>query len=254
MDVLDKPNEASKKDEEALVKFKTNSTLEQFLLQKTGNKEKAFTFKQILIVLKNVIRSEELYDPRNPSVVLCSQELERTLNMRALHVSELPNLVISQIENTEEIKYPGLLIFKNSPSNQTKRFYGNPNVKFGLQPDFMPILRTVEGCDQTKTIFSYKEILGLLSRYICSKRETIVDPRNVKMALVENDPLGKVFKVKAFHRCQVLTLLDQQLVCTSLRCQAAWTVARCLQNAEKIKLLDVPREVKSTLIMMMTAE
>ena len=74
------------------------------------------------------------------------------------------------------------------------------------------------------------------------------------MALVENDPLGKVFKVKAFHRCQVLTLLDQQLVCTSLRCQAAWTVARCLQNAEKIKLLDVPREVKSTLIMMMTAE
>ena len=55
MDVLDKPNEASKKDEEALVKFKTNSTLEQFLLQKSGNKEKAFTFKQILIVLKNVI-------------------------------------------------------------------------------------------------------------------------------------------------------------------------------------------------------
>ena len=251
MNVLDKPNETSKKDEEALVKFKTNSTLEQFLLQKTGNKEK-FTFKQILIALKNIIRSEELYDPRNPSVVLCSQELERTLNMRALHVSELPNLVISQIENSEEIKYPGLLIFKNSPSNQTKRFHGNPNVKFGLQPDFMAILRTVEGCDQTKTIFSYKEILGLLSRYICSKTETIVDPRNVKMALVENDPLGKVFKVKAFHRCQVLTLLDQQLVCTSLRCQAAWTVARCLQNAEKIKLLDVPREVKSTLIMMMT--
>ena len=131
MNALDKPNEATKKDDEILVKFKTNSTLEQFLLQKTGNKEK-FTFKQILIALKNVIRSEELYDPRNPSVVLCSQELERTLNMRALHVSELPNLVISQIENTEEIKYPGLLIFKNSPSNQTKRFYGNPNVKFGL--------------------------------------------------------------------------------------------------------------------------
>ena len=243
MDVLEKP-----------VKFKTNSTLEQFLLQKSGNKEKAFTFKQILIVLKNVIRSEELYDPRNPSVVLCSQELKRTLNMRALHVSELPNLVISQIENTEEIKYPGYLIFKNSHSNLPKRFYGNPNVKFGLQPDFMAILRTVEGCDQTKTIFSYKEILELLSRYICSKRETIVDPRNVKMALVENDPLGKVFKVKAFHRCQVLTLLDQKLVCTSLQCQAAWTVARCLQYTENIKLLDIPREVKSTLIMMMTAE
>ena len=57
-EVLDKPNEASKKNEEALVEFKRDSTLEQFLLQKSGNKEKAFTFKQVPLLqelLMNII-------------------------------------------------------------------------------------------------------------------------------------------------------------------------------------------------------
>ena len=84
-----------------------------------------------------------------------------------------------------------------------KRFFGNPNTKFGLQPDFLRVVQSVEGVDQTKSTFSVTEILKLLSKYIISKRTTIVDPRNLKLALVENDPLGKAFKVTAFHRCQV---------------------------------------------------
>ena len=47
-EVLDKPNEASKKYEEPLVEFKRDSTLEQFLVQKSGNETNAFTFMQIL--------------------------------------------------------------------------------------------------------------------------------------------------------------------------------------------------------------
>ena len=49
-EVLDKPKEGSKKYEEPLVEFKRDSTLEQFLVQKSGNKIKAFSFMQILIV------------------------------------------------------------------------------------------------------------------------------------------------------------------------------------------------------------
>ena len=40
-------------------------------------------------MLKDVIRSEELFDPRNPQIILCSQELEEALDMKAFHVSEL---------------------------------------------------------------------------------------------------------------------------------------------------------------------
>ena len=111
-------------------------------------------------------------------------------------------MVISQLKNIEGIRYPDICREK-SYVKPAKRFFGNPNVIFGLQPEFLNVMQSVDGCDKTKTIFSYKEILQMLSKYICSKRTTIVDPRNLKLALLENDPLGKAFRVKAFHRCQV---------------------------------------------------
>ena len=136
-EVLDKPNEASKISEEPLVKFKRDSTLEQFLLQKTGDENKTFTFMQILIVLKNIMKSEELYDPRNPSIIFCSEELEKIFDCKALHLTELRELVLHQIEERSrkevnlhwnrlrvdrEVKHPKIIIVNGggifySPSN-----------------------------------------------------------------------------------------------------------------------------------------
>ena len=39
----------------------------------------------------------------------------------------------------------------------------------------------------------------------------IVDSRNPKVAMVQDDPLGEVFGVNAFHQCQVGTFLRGQL-------------------------------------------
>jgi len=200
-DVLEETN-LDKKNEEALIEFKKDSKLKDFLFLKSGNKEDSFTFKQILKTLKDVVLTEELFDLRNPSVILCSSELEEALDRKALHVTEVRDLVISQVENSEEINYPEI-IHKKSLVSPVKRFLGNLDTKFGLQPDFLQVVKSVEGADQTKSTFSVTEVLKLLSKYIISKRTTIVDPRNLKLALVENDPLGKAFKVAAFHRCQV---------------------------------------------------
>ena len=52
----------------------------------------------------------------------------------------------------------------------------------------------------------------LLSKYILARKKEIFDPRNIKLALVGNDPLGDAFGVKAFHRCQVNNLLRSQLI------------------------------------------
>ena len=38
------------------------------------------------------------------------------------------------------------------------------------------------------------------------------DKRNIKVAHVENDPLGRAFGVKVFHRTQVTALLRKQLI------------------------------------------
>ena len=57
-------SDGSKECQEPLVEFKKGSALEQFLIRKSENEIKTFTFQQILILLKNIMKSEELYDPR----------------------------------------------------------------------------------------------------------------------------------------------------------------------------------------------
>ena len=51
-----------------------------------------------------------------------------------------------------------------------------------------------------------------MSKYILSRKDDIFDPRNIKLAIVANDPIGDAFGVKAFHRCQVNNLLRSQLI------------------------------------------
>ena len=106
--------------------------------------------------------------------------------------------------------------------------------------------------DQTtkKSIFSVTEILNLISQYIIANKSTIFDPRNITLAMVKNNLLGKALDVAAFHRSQIRALLDKQLICTSLKQEAAWTIVRYIKNPADIHSLQIPRELKNILTMM----
>lgn len=82
---------------------------------------------------------------------------------------------------------------------------------YTLTPGFLDIIRSMDGVPQDKTVFHYRELTLLLSQYIMAKKDTLFDLRNVRVCYVENDPLGKVFGVKAFGRRQVTALLRTQL-------------------------------------------
>ena len=104
--------------------------------------------------------------------------------------------------NDEGLKFPESLK-ENVNINNRKRFLGDTSVKFALQPKFLTVLRSLEEADPNQNVFSYNEILQLLSKYIFRKKETIFDPRNERIALVDKDPLGVAFNVAAFDRSQV---------------------------------------------------
>ena len=68
----------------------------------------------ILNSLKKIIREENLFDQTNPSIILCSPELEGAINQKALHVTEVRDHVLVQlirvcnknmIENSAQIVY-----------------------------------------------------------------------------------------------------------------------------------------------------
>ena len=80
-----------------LFKFNPLSKLKRFLVNKTGVEKTYYSLAKILTILKNIIRGEGMFDHANPSVIICSTDLEKALNMKALHVTEIRDLVLSQI-------------------------------------------------------------------------------------------------------------------------------------------------------------
>jgi hypothetical protein len=81
---------------------------------------------------------------------------------------------------------------------------------FQLKPLFHEVLKTTLGADQEQTYYLYSEVVELVSEYILANPQ-LVDPRHIKLANVEDDPLGAGLGVKAFHRWQVPSLIKNQL-------------------------------------------
>jgi hypothetical protein len=219
--------------------FKVNAPLKNYIRLKTNSMRENYTLAELLTILKNVIADEELYDHRNHAIILCNSELEAAFDLPGMHVTELRECVYRQIvELPEEYQNPVPIQqhnqsvreslpqeTANEPTTSTidseveiiepricSKVYSNKNARFRLKPDFYDLLSVVPSFDKTQTLFAYDEVTELLSKYILSKKDSIFDLRHVKLALVKNDPLGKVFAVDAFHRLQVTSMLRKQLI------------------------------------------
>eukprot|EP00092_Neocalanus_flemingeri_P026852 GFUD01029108.1.p1 GENE.GFUD01029108.1~~GFUD01029108.1.p1 ORF type:complete len:726 (+),score=117.49 GFUD01029108.1:126-2303(+) len=235
------PVELNKNLLNTLFKFQPLSKLKRFLISKTGVEKTYYSLAEILTILKDVIRGEGMFDEANPSVILCSEDLEEALNMRALHVTEIRDLVLSHITKVPDqslrekftqainiCRANTINVARNQPYSQvpapvlppriirtaniSTAVFTDKNAKFTLKPKFLKVVRTVPGNDPDKIVFTYEEVTLLLSKYILSRKDKIFDPRNIKLALVATDPIGEAFGVKAFHRCQVNNLLRSQLI------------------------------------------
>ena len=192
-----------------IFEFNMNSMLKEFLINKTGVDKTFYSLGEVLTILKNTIREEGMFDPSNPAVILCNPDLERALNMKALHVTEVRDLVLSQMKGSlPQQPSPRITRIANNPT----AVHADESARFTLKPRFLKVLGSAPGADPNKQIFSYEDVTILLSKYILSRKNTMFDPRNIKLALIADDPLGDAFGVKAFHRCQVNNLLKRQLI------------------------------------------
>jgi len=233
--VLVTPIEQNRSLLNSVFKFKPSSKLYYFVRSKGGVNKTLFTLAEILTILKDAIRGEGLYDEKNPSIIMCSGDLEAALDMKALHVTEIRDLVLKHLVKIDNDAFlarycrehgqPNPNNVSNNPipvSAAAQRLIHTANIstnvvldkkaKFTCKPKFLLVLRTMPDVDKNKTVFTYEEVTLLLSTYILRNKQRFFDTRNIKLAMVKGDLLGDAFGVNAFHRCQVNNLLRGQLI------------------------------------------
>lgn len=200
--------------------FFPNSKLHAYLALKCPEKislhQNEYVLFNVMLAFKTVITKEKMLDPNNRPVIICSKEMETALDVKALHANEIQQQVCKQMVQKDPLTrqhIPELaaILAAVQPRTTLKQAF-DINASYRVKPDFLEVLRSVSGVDQTKDIFEYREICKILSVYLLSNKDRFFDYRNTRVALIENDQLEKAFNVKAFHRSQVASLIIQQLI------------------------------------------
>jgi len=85
------------------LKFIEKSKLKNYLILKNPNgnfnNRIIFTLNEILQHLKHIISTEVLYDIQNPVIIICDIHLDHALDMAALHLNQIKDQVLKQLEN-----------------------------------------------------------------------------------------------------------------------------------------------------------
>ena len=188
-------------------RFLEGSKLHQFLSFKLPEEfsinRRAYPLFVVLAALKKMISQERLYDGSNTTCIMLNPELEWALGMKYLHVTEVRDVVLDQMESIG-VPFPPQNV--RTPPPSTFDIEGT----YFPSKNFLKVLKKVESCPD-RNVFTYRELCELLSKYILARQDKFFDNRNIKMADVSNDLLGIAFGVKIFHRTQVSTLLRSQL-------------------------------------------
>ena len=218
-------------------KFELKSELHAYLIQICPGTflTHRFTYNLIMVqmALKSIISSRKLFDPENPTIILCDESLEKALNVKALHVSQLKDQVCQQfhpinphqhqpttnkipVPKLQDLANPILPSWASNTANAVKARVQavqpfDINGQYEISSALLKVLRTLDDVNPNQTIFSYRAVSNLLSRYLITNMKKLFDMRNIQIALVQSDALGYAFGVKAFSRSQVTSLLRYQL-------------------------------------------
>ena len=205
-------------------RFKPKSKLKEYLDIKTNIKRSYYLLVEIMEKIKVIVRSENLYDPKNPSIIMCDPNLETALNVKDLHVTEVRHQILKHLTlvrhqnwrlnyNSCFIKRGDISIPPAKTSNVTTAQVSNKDVKYVVKPLLMGLLRSeCDEKDRTKAAFTFDEVISLLFKYLLRRRGTLFDSRNIKVARVHLDPLGRALGgIVRFHRCQAENLLKAQM-------------------------------------------
>jgi hypothetical protein len=176
-----------------------------------------------------MVMEKDLFDPENPFVIICDLELENALQVRALHALQVRDYVLTQMTPTdvslseEERKTVPTTLLIHLTAKDGKTFpipmWASPHARavvfkanarddyntnglFEIEHTLCEILLTAPG-NFRKRYYTYREVIGMVARYISHNKESILEPRNSDVGILDNSTLQIVTGTRTIARSQL---------------------------------------------------
>ena len=175
------------------------------------------TMNCFLEVVTRLLREGGHFDEQNPSIVLCNQDWENVFEMKALHFSQIEAALASSLCRLENIPQRVLLPLPFSPLTVRRaptppRLVSTdpPTIRYRLSSRLLLLFQTAKVIEPSSHgLITLPEADRLLRAYVQAKQHLLIDSRNPLVVLVKTDPLGSMFRVKAFHLKQSVELMTK---------------------------------------------
>ena len=194
--------------------------------------EKNYILFDIVTAVKTAITDYKLFDPQNPEIIICDSLLEAVFECEAFHISELKVRIIRHFvpipiprepwldpvgEHVHEYPKTSLPPW-GSPDAIAIRAqalhdctYFPPNGLYRPEPALRIVLREVDTVRQRGDVFTFQDILNLVTKYVNIKKESLIDSRSTRIVHVANDALGHALGVSVYARSQQRNLVQMQI-------------------------------------------
>jgi len=113
--------------------FVEGSELHHYLARKVPKRvtlsHRVYSLHQVLVFLRDVMKEANLFDGKNPCVVVCDQELEQALDVKAVHLSQMRDYVLKQMtEGSAMVNGVWQQVVKYLPSGDADAMNGESDV------------------------------------------------------------------------------------------------------------------------------
>ena len=218
--------------------FKPNSTLYTYLKKKypACMHKDTYSLFEILIILERIIRTEKQFDENNPCMILCNQQLQEALKVRAVLCSSVQYYVLRQMSNepnntTDLTKY--LAPRQNKEDNGywvihapvwankhalaiqielRQRKSIQTGTVWRINEDLRQLLIKEKYISEYQHLFDYQDLVKTVSTIMTEHSMNTNDENNKSAIIIQNTPLEAIFGVKALDSTQYLSFIQYQLI------------------------------------------
>ncbi len=202
-----------------------------------------FSLNFLLILFKSVVAIDNLQDPTNTTIIVCSEELYQALQVTALHYLDVPRLLIRNhlvlrtisyptnptipnqigpippetpnVPSTSKITKPKKYRFDRPSESSTSFYETTPHLKMSIA--LHTLLSSLPHFPATKEYFTYREIERYVCEYLSAQSLELCVAGNPYVLSLKNHPLRTVMRCDHIHRTQLKRLIDQHLLKCSLQ-------------------------------------
>jgi hypothetical protein len=196
--------------------FIPGSLLRLLILTARPNFPDTFTILDLSLTVKQLALTGAWYNPNNPYMILWPEEYQHMLERAISDVGDLHRILLPHLGDTRvpEGQSIGVMpenakfVFRAAGAapcrkkNAWKRIPipGDCFDRFVVAPKLLHILSLDKNPPTRCWVFSFRNVLSRIERYIHANRHRLIDPKEPDIIDIRNDPLGEVFGVQAFTR------------------------------------------------------